>query len=62
MANLPITNGKVKGSVTPGKYTYYVSAADSETAFGAIPEKHREGSMDRQIDIKSAGTVDFAFN
>jgi hypothetical protein len=62
MATLPISNGKVKGVVTPGKYTYYISAASTEEAFEAIPEKYRSGSMDRQIEIKTAGTVDFAFN
>jgi len=61
MATLPVTNGSTKGVVTPGKYTYYLSQASNPAAFEAIPEKFRAGSMDRQIEIKAGGTVDFSF-
>ena len=61
-AALVVTNGKVRGTITPGKYTYYITAAATEAELEAIPEKYRAGSMDRQIEIKAAGNVDFVFN
>ena len=51
-AALPVKDGTFKGSVTPGKYTYYVTEGASAANFNAIPQKYREGSLERQIDIR----------
>jgi len=56
-ASLPVKNGKFKGSVTPGTYTYYLSEGTSAADFKAIPEKYREGSMDRQVEITAAQSL-----
>ncbi len=60
-ASLPVTKGTVKGTVTPGKYTYYLSAASSPADFKAVPEIFRAGSLERQIVIKGTGPVEIAF-
>jgi len=60
-AALPVKNGQFKGKVTPGKYTYFLSQASNASAFKAVPEKYREGSLERQIVIKGAGPVEFTF-
>ena len=44
-ATLPVKNGRFKGSVMPGKYTWYLASA------ARIPDKYKEGSLDRQIDV-----------
>jgi len=59
--SLPVSKGAVKGKVTPGKYTYFLSQASNASAFKAVPEKYREGSLERQIVIKGAGPVEFTF-
>jgi hypothetical protein len=58
---LPVKKGAVKGTVTPGKYTYFLSEGPARSAFAAVPAKYRAGSMDRQIEIKAAGSVELAF-
>jgi hypothetical protein len=59
---LPVTKGAAKGKATPGKYTYFLSQGSNANAFKAIPEKYREGSLERQIVIKGAGPVEFKFD
>lgn len=56
MATLPVKNGDAKGSVVPGKYTYFIAEGTNAAAFQKIPNKYRAGAMDRQIEI-AAGTT-----
>jgi len=56
-----VSKGAVKGKVTPGKYTYFLSQGTSATEFKAVPAKYREGSLEREIEIKGPGMVDFKF-
>lgn len=57
-ATLPVKDGNVKGTVTPGKYTYYITEGAKAAAYKSIPEGYRAGSMDRQIEIKAGTTLD----
>jgi hypothetical protein len=59
--SLPVKKGTVKGSVTPGKYTYFISEGRSGSALAAVPAKYRAGSMDRQVEIKGTGPVELTF-
>lgn len=61
-ATLKVTKGAVKGLVTPGNYTYYLSQASSAADFKSVPAKAKEGSLDRQIEIKGPGPVAFTFD
>lgn len=59
-ATLPVKNGEFKGTVTPGKYTYYFSEGPKgvkPAGFQVIPEKYRAGAMDRQIEIKAGSPL-----
>ncbi len=57
MATIPVAQGKFKASVTPGKYTYFISETSRGAAVLAkIPKQYHAGALDRQIDI-AAGTV-----
>lgn len=59
-AVLPVNNGNFQGKVTPGKYTYYLSTADTATA-AMIKQKYAEGSMDRQIEVATGKALDLTF-
>lgn len=48
-AIMSVKNGEFKGSIIPGKYTYYFTDSKRSTA---IPEAYRAGSLSRQIDVK----------
>ena len=62
-ATLPVKGGDFRGSITPGKYTYYISEANGKTkAFASIPEKYREGSLDRQIEIEKGKSLDLTLD
>ena len=50
-AALPVKNGQFKGSVMPGQYTWYLASA------APIPDKYKEGSLDRQIDVAAGATL-----
>ena len=50
-AAVPVRNGEFKGTVVPGRYTYYFTEGRAPAAYRAIPEKYRAGSLDRQIDV-----------
>jgi hypothetical protein len=50
-AVIPVKNGEFRGSVMPGRYTWYFTETKNLTAYRSIPEKYRAGSLDRQIDI-----------
>jgi hypothetical protein len=56
-AALPVKNGEIRGSVTPGKYTYYVTESGNPAALKSIPEKYHLGSLDRQVEISSGSTL-----
>lgn len=59
MATIPVTQGKFKASVTPGKYTYFISETPRGAAvFAKVPKQYHAGSMDRQIDITAGMTLD----
>jgi hypothetical protein len=58
----PVKNGEFKGKATPGKYTYFISEGPSASAFKAIPEKYRSGSMDRQIDVDAGTPLNITLN
>lgn len=56
----PVKNGEFKGTVMPGKYTYYFTEGprgSSPAAFTAIPDKYRAGALDRKIEIKPGSAV-----
>lgn len=56
-ATMAVKNGEFKGSVIPGKYTYYFSDQKRPTL---IPEHYRAGSMERQIDVKPGDELTLA--
>ncbi len=55
-AVVEITDGKSQSKVTPGKYTWFVSAGKDEALLAAIPEQYHEGAMERQIEVKGGET------
>lgn len=57
-AVVDIQNGKVLAKVTPGKYTYFITAGKSPAGFNAVPKAYHEGSMDRQIDLKAGDSIE----
>ncbi|MCI0376870.1 MAG: hypothetical protein L0215_04640 [Gemmataceae bacterium] len=61
-ASLPLKDGTFRGSVTPGKYTYYVSEGSNTAAFQVIPEKYRAGALDRQIHIGAGSKLDLTLD
>lgn len=50
-AVLPVKNGEIKGKVNPGRYTFFFSDGPNPAAIAAIPEKYREGTLERQIEV-----------
>jgi hypothetical protein len=60
-------NGTFKGDMIPGKYAWSIRIPESglnaaqqkaaATAYKGVPEKFREGSMDRQIEVKPNDTI-----
>ena len=62
-ATLPVKGGDFRGSITPGKYTYFISEANGRpSAFASIPEKYREGSLDRQVEIEKGKSLDLTLD
>lgn len=57
-ATADVKDGIFKATVTPGKYTYFLSEGKVAQAFASIPEKFRAGAMDRQIDIAAGTSLD----
>lgn len=52
-------DGKFAGTMTAGKYTYFFNELPGKAAaFAAIPASYRQGSMDRQIEVKDGAPVD----
>ena len=58
-AIMAVKNGEFKGSVIPGKYTYYFTDQKRSTQ---IPESYRAGSMSRQIDVKPGDDLTLAID
>lgn len=62
-AAVPVKSGDFRATITPGKYTYYISEVSGKTtAFAAIPEKYRNGSLDRQIEIETGKSLDLTLD
>lgn len=62
-ATLAVKGGDFRGSITPGKYTYYISEASGKAAaFASIPDKYREGSLDRQLEIEQGKSLDLTLD
>lgn len=59
-ATIPVKKGSFQAKVTPGRYTYFFSEGGSRATFAKIPVGYRAGSMDRQIDVASGSTLEFA--
>lgn len=57
-AALPVTNGEFKGTVMPGRYTYYLSEGKRAASLQAVPQKYRTGSMDRQITVAAGAKLE----
>jgi hypothetical protein len=53
-----IANGKSQAKVTPGKYTYFITAGKSPASFNAVPKAYHEGSLERQIEVKAGDTIE----
>ena len=54
----PVAQGKLKLSVIPGTYTYFVAEGKNPAAFNAIPAKYHAGAMDRTFEVKEAGSIE----
>lgn len=50
-AAIPVKDGRFKGVVVPGLYTYYFAESSVPAAFDAIPKDYRQGSRERTIEI-----------
>lgn len=61
-AVVEVTNGGFTSKVTPGKYTWFISAGASEAAFAGIPAKYQEGSLDRQFEIAGGESMEIALD
>ena len=60
-----VKDGKFEAQVTPGKYTYYVSKASTqsgEKSLAKIPAAFHQGAMDRVIEVTGPGPIEFAMN
>ncbi len=53
-----VAQGKLKLSVIPGTYTYFVAEGKTPAAFKAIPTKYHAGALDRTFDVKEAGSIE----
>ncbi len=61
-AAYPVKAGAFQGKATPGKYTYFISEGTNASAFKAIPEKYRQGAMDRQINVGSGSVLNITLD
>ena len=57
-----ITDGKCQTKVTPGKYTWYVSAGKDEALLSTVPEEYLEGAMERQIEVKGGDAIEVSLD
>lgn len=59
-AMFAVKNGQFRGTMTPGKYTYYLDAA-KPSVLASIPEKFRYGSLERQMEIDAGDSLEIRF-
>lgn len=64
MAQFPLpADGTFSGKMMAGSYTYYLApgkGAATEQALEAFPEAYRQGSLDRQVEVKG-GAIELKF-
>lgn len=58
-AAIEIKKGKGEFEMTPGEYTYFISAGKSDTAFKQVPEKYHTGAMDRKFTFTGSEPLEF---
>ena len=58
-AAIEIENGEGDFDITPGEYTYFITAGKSEAAFKQVPEKYHAGAMDRKFTVKGGENLEF---
>lgn len=58
-AVVEIKNGKGEFEVTPGEYTYFMSAGKSDATLKKIPEKYLTGALDRKFEVKGGEALEF---
>lgn len=46
-----VVDGKFETEMTPGRYTYFITAGSSPEAVANIPPKYAAGDIERQVDI-----------
>jgi hypothetical protein len=61
-AVVDVKDGKVQTNVTPGKYTWFVSAGKTETALNAIPAQYHAGALERQFEVSGGETLELALD
>lgn len=61
-AESSVSKGEWKGTVVPGKYTFYIDKGKTEADLNKVPANYRLGSKDRTLDIKDAGTYEVQLN
>ncbi len=58
-AVIEIKNGRGEFEVTPGEYTYFISAGKTDASFKTVPEKYYEGAMDRTVKVVGGEQLEF---
>jgi hypothetical protein len=55
IAQFPLgADGTFRGQVTPGEYTYYLAPVKGDSL--PVPDKYRQGSLDRRLTVRSGST------
>ena len=57
-ATVLVTNGKFEAQITPGKYTYFITAGKSPAGFKPVPAAFHAGSLERLIEVKAGEPID----
>ena len=58
-AVVEIKDGKGEFEVTPGEYTYFISAGKSDATLKKVPEKYHTGALDRKFEVKGGELLEF---
>jgi len=53
-----IVEGIATAKVTPGKYTYFVTAGEDPENFDSVPTAYHQGSMERQLEVKPGEMIE----
>lgn len=61
-AVVEIKNGKGEFEVTPGEYTYFISAGKSDATLKKVPEKYLTGALDRKFEVKGGESLQFTLD